>query len=142
MQPSRPSPFFRRTQFEQGHPELHSRLAARRRARRLLAILSMLACLALAVGASLYLSTPHEPLEWRALWAHPKPPMVKTSPVTDEPGAVGLQVQRGKRSHVYRFRQAEDSWSVEDVTSAGKQRPQKASYSPLPAPEKPATVAP
>jgi len=144
MQPNRPSPFFRRTQLQRGQSDPYARLAARRRVRRAVALFSIVAGIALAVGASLYLATPHQPLEWRALWAHPKAPAVQATPLTSEPGAVGLQVQRGKQKHVFRFRQAGEGWTIEDVTAAAKQRPQKTSPHPLPvtAPGKQATPAP
>ena len=136
MQINQPSPFFRRYELEQGSPDLHSRLASRRRTRRLLAAVSLIAAVGLAFGVALYCSTPHQPLRWRSLLSHRTPPAMTATPVPGQQGAVGLSVTRGRKKHVFQFHQDGQSWAIEDLTAPAPKRPPV--RPPPPPPELPA----
>jgi hypothetical protein len=119
MQVRRPSRFFSRLQLRQGNLDLQGQLLARRRARRVTALLAMIAFLTLAVAGSIYLATPHEPGQWRLWHWHRGEPEVKTTTMTTEPGTVDLQIQQGRsKGKTYRFRKVGEDLVIQDVTPA------------------------
>lgn len=115
-----PSPFFSHHQLRQGDRDLQEQILARRRVRRVVALLGTIAFLTVAVAGSIYLATPHQPGQpqwWR--WQRPEP-QVKTTTMTTEPGTVDLQIQHGRQKSQYRFRKVGEDLVIQDVSPGKK----------------------
>jgi hypothetical protein len=123
MEFRRSSPFFSRLALRQGNQDLQERLLARRRRRRVVGLVAVVAFLTVTVAGSIYLATPHRPGQWRPWHRGPARPHVATTTMTTEPGTVDLQIRQPGKSQTYRFRKVGEDLVIQDVTPG---KPQKA----------------
>lgn len=94
----------------------------------------MLVLLGLALRMALYLSTPHEPLNFtlKTLWPKSRSPQTTTKATTTVPGTVDFEVRRGKNTKVLRFSKQGETWSIRDVTPQPGAKPEPPPTEPLP----------